>query len=160
MIRVVTFELSFIACVLYAVRCGGWPERVAVAALASANILSIVAIQLLPRTAGFSKFAEALAVVDVLLLLILTWIALIANRLWTMVLAGLQLSLVLAHVSKALYPALPTASYGIFAQFWAWPMIVAVAIGTRNHRKRTREFGEESDWKPLWPHSMRAESST
>ena len=160
MIRIIVFELSFIACLVYVMCCGGKPERASVAALACANIFSIAAIYLLPRAAGFGTLAEALAVVDLLLLLGLTWIALIANRFWTIVLAGLQLSLVLVHASKALYPALPAASYGIFAQFWAWPMIVAVAIGTRNHRKRTRKLGKEADWKPLWPHSVQAGLST
>lgn len=152
MTHIIAFELSFIACLLYATLYGGKPERTAVTVLACANIFSIVAIHFLPRAAGFGSLAEGLAIVDFLLLLSLTWIALRANRLWTIVLAGLQLSLVLIHMSKALYPALPAASYGIFAQFWAWPMIVAVAIGTRNHRQRTMEIGEESDWKPLWLH--------
>lgn len=160
MIRIIAFELSFIACLVYAMRCGGKPERAAVIVLACANVTSIFAIYFLPRSAGFGTLAEALALVDFLLLLSLIWIALRANRLWTIVLAGLQLSLVLIHLSKALYSALPAASYGIFAQFWAWPMIVAVAIGTRNHRKRTMEFGDEYDWKPPWPHSLQAGSST
>ncbi len=152
MIRIIAFQLAFIACIFYAVRCGGKPERASVAALASAYIFSIATLLFLPRAAGFGTLAEALAVVDFVLLIGLTWIALIANRLWTIALAGLQLSLVFVHLSKALYPALPAASYGIFAQFWAWPMIVVVAIGTRNHRKRTIEFGDEPDWKPLCPH--------
>ena len=160
MIRIIVFELSFIACLIYAMRCGGKPERASAAALACANIVSIAAIYLPSRAAGFGSFAEPLAVIDFLLLLGLVWISLRANRLWTIVLSGLQLSLVLIHVSKALYPALPAASYGIFAQFWAWPMILAVAIGTRNHRRRTMASGDESDWKPLWPHTMPARSST
>ena len=160
MIHIIAFQLSFIACLIYALRFGGKPERVSVTALASANILSIIAIRLLPRASGFGTLAQALAAVDFFLLLGLVSIALRANRLWTIVLSGLQLSLVLIHISKAVYPALPAASYGIFAQFWAWPMIVAVAIGTKNHRKRTMELGEELDWKPLWPHSSQARSST
>lgn len=160
MIRIVVFEMSFIACLVYALRCGGKPERASVTVLACANILSIVVIYAFPRAAGFGTLAEALAVIDFLLLIGLTWIALRANRLWTIVLAGLQLSLILIHISKAMYPALPAASYGIFAQFWAWPMIVVVAIGTRRHAARTRQFGEESDWKPLWPHSLQAGSSS
>jgi hypothetical protein len=158
MIHIIVFELSFAACLAYALTYGGRPERTSVTALAAANLLSIAAINSLPRAAGFGSLAEALALVDFLLLVCLVWIALVANRLWTIALAGLQLSLILVHVSKALYPALPAASYGIFAQFWAWPMIGAAAIGTRNHRKRIRELGEERDWKPLWPRLVPAGS--
>lgn len=160
MIHVVAFNISFVLCLAYSLAFGGKPERLTMFALAAADLFTISAINFLPRAAGFGTLAQALAIIDLLLLLSLTAIALRANRLWTIVLAGLQLSLVLVHASKALYPSLPAASYGIFAQFWAWPMIITSAIGTRNHRRRMEEFGEERDWKPLWPPSVHVRSST
>lgn len=158
MIHVIPFVLTFAGCLIFSLIFGGKPERASALALLSALILTIFAI-LLRSGVGFGTLAHNLALIDCLLLLCLTGIALRANRLWTIVLAGLQLSLVLVHASKALYPALPAASYGIFAQFWAWPMIVTLAVGTRNHRERVRRFGHERDWKPLWPHSVQANSS-
>src|SRR6185312_14934812 len=154
MIHVILFNLLFGCCLLYALKFGGGPERAVVLAEAAALFLTITAIHFLPQAADFSGLARALALIDLGLLAALAGIALRANRLWTIVLAGLQLSTVLVHVSKALVPALPAASYAIFEQLWAWPVLLTTAIGTQRHRARVRKCGEEQDWKPLWPYSV------
>ena len=160
MIHIIGFNLFLGFCLIYSLRCGGQPERAAMLAQAAAAILTIVAIQTLPRFSTFTGLAHALFTIDMALLVALTALALRANRLWTIVLAGLQLSTVVVHVSKAVFPALPAASYGIFAQFWAWPMLITTLVGTRRHSTRIRRFGQERDWKPLWLHSVMAGSTT
>ena len=87
------------------------------------------------------------AIADGLLLVSLTLIALRANRLWPIVLAGLQLSASFVHLTKALYPDLPASGYAVFLQMWAWPMLAVTAWGTRQHQRRIRCFGSEPDWK-------------
>lgn len=158
MLHIIAFNLAFVTCLAYASWRGGAPERLAMVAQALANVFTILAIHFLPRASGFHSLAHALAAIDVVLLVALTALALRANRLWPIVLAGLQLTTVFVHLSKAVFPDFPAASYGIFAQFWAWPMLLATAWGTRNHRSRERMNGEERDWKPLWPHSVPASS--
>lgn len=155
MIHVIAFNGVLILCLFYALRCGGAPERAAMLSQATAAFSTIAAIRWLPHSANFASLAEAITVIDGTLLLTLTWLALRSNRLWTIVLAGLQLSTVIVHVSKAAFPALPAASYGIFAQFWAWPMLLTTALGTYLHRMRALKAGGELDWKPLWPQSVR-----
>jgi hypothetical protein len=156
MMHIISFNVFLGMCLIYSWRCGGAPEKVAMLAQVAAAALTIIAIHFLPHSANFAGLAKALVMIDVALLISLMWLALRANRLWTIVLAGLQLSTVVVHLSKAVFPALPAASYGIFAQFWAWPMLITTALGTHYHRMRIREHGEERDWKPLWPHSVRA----
>ena len=160
MIHIIAFNGFLVGCLVYALRYGGEPEKTAMLSQVSAAILTITAIRFLPHLARFTSLAEALAVIDLGLLLALILLALRANRLWTIFLAGLQLSTVVVHLSKAIVPGLPAASYGVFAQFWAWPMLVATALGVHCHRVRTRKFGEERDWKPFWPHSVRAGSTS
>lgn len=160
MIHVIGFNVFLALCLLYSLRCGGQPERAAMLAQVGAATLTIIAIRILPRFSTFTGLAHALFTIDVGLLLALTALALRANRLWTIVLAGLQLSTVIVHVSKAVFPALPAASYGIFAQFWAWPMLITTLVGTRSHWTRIRRFGQERDWKPLWLHSVPSGSTT
>jgi len=160
MIHVIGFNVFLALCLIYSLRCGGQPERAAMLAQAAAAILTIIAIRTLPRFSTLAELAQALVIIDAALLLALTALALRANRLWTIVLAGLQLSTVVVHVSKAVFPALPAASYGIFAQFWAWPMLITTLVGTHSHWTRIRRFGLERDWKPLWPHSVPADSTT
>lgn len=160
MIRVIAFNVFLACCLLYSLRRGGLPEKAGMLAQALAAALTICAIHLVPHSANFVGLAESLAIIDGALLLALTWLALRANRLWTIVLAGLQLSTVVVHASKVAYPALPAASYGIFAQFWAWPMLITSLVGTHLHWTRIKTFGQEPDWKLLWPHSIRASSTT
>lgn len=159
MIHVVAFNAFLVLCLVYGMQFGGKPEKAAMLSQATAAVLTICAIHLLPHSVRFTSVAEALAFIDVALLLTLTWLALRANRIWPIVLAGLQLSTVGVHASKAVFPALPAASYGIFAQFWAWPMLLTVAFGIYRHRTRIRKWGAEPDWKPLWQHSVRADST-
>jgi len=158
MIHVILFNLALACCLFYSFGSGGGPEKAAMLAQVAAALFTIIAILLLPRSVTFTRVADGLVLIDVGLLVALTWLALRANRLWTIVLAGLQLSTMIVHLSKAVFPALPAASYGIFAQFWAWPMLATTAVGIHCHRLRTRRLGEEPDWKPLWPHSVRAVS--
>lgn len=159
MVHIIAFSAFFAFCLLFSWRYGGAPERVAMLAQATAAVLTIAAIFFVPHLASFRKLAAALFVIDVGLCITLTIIALRANRLWTIVLAGLQLSTVIAHLSKALFPALPAASYGIFAQFWAWPMLVTTLIGALQHRARLRKSGCEPNWRPLWLHSVQSGST-
>lgn len=160
MIHIAAFLISIACCLTYSLKFGGSPEKAASLSLVAATFLTFLAIMFVPRLARFHGLAPAVVVIDAALLLALTGIALLANRLWTIVLAGLQLSTVIVHLSKALYPALPTASYGIFAQFWAWPMLLTAASGTYRHRLRIRQFGEERDWRPLWLPSVQPGSRT
>jgi hypothetical protein len=157
MIHIIGFNVFLAFCLIFSLRSGGQPERLAMLAQVGAALSTILAIQVLPRFTAFSGNAPALFSIDVILLLALVWLAMRANRTWTIVLAGLQLSTVIVHLSKAAYPALPAASYGVFAQFWAWPMLVTTFAGIFQHRARVKRLGYEPDWKPLWPRSVPAE---
>jgi hypothetical protein len=101
-----------------------------------------------------------LALIDFALAGVLICLALKANRLWPILLAGMQVATVLAHLARALSFPLPTEGYGIFVQFWGWPMLIVTALGTYNHQSRARRFGGELDWKPLWPHLVQADFTT
>lgn len=103
-------------------------------------------------------FPIGVALVDVALAIALTVLALKANRLWPIVLAGMQLATVFGHVARLLSFPLPTAGYAIFVQLWGWPMLIVTAIGIHKHHERTKGRGTERDWKPLWPRSAQTES--
>ena len=153
MLHIVGFNVALLSCFAYCLAFGGAPERVSVIALLIANLVTILAA-ISPSLSGFDTLASAVALVDFVLLFVLTAIALKANRLWTIALAGLQFATVLIHVVKVIDPSLPATSYAVFAQFWGWPMVILTAIGTKNHRARVNRASVVQDWKPLWPHSV------
>lgn len=152
MIHVIAFAATFLACFVYVFLAGGMPERLAMLAQFLAFLLSIFAISF--RWMRFEGLPLGLVMIDVALAVALTLIALKANRLWPIVLAGMQVATLFAHLAKALSFPLPTAGYAIFVQFWGWPMLIVTALGTYNHRARIKRFGQERDWKPLWPNSV------
>lgn len=157
MIRIALFLAAFLLCAGYAIRAGGRPERAAMLAQGLALTLTL-ATGFLTVSGGFLKEVTGWLIADGLLLVALTWLALRANRLWPIVLAGLQLAAVFAHLTKAIYPELPAFGYAIFLQLWAWPMLATSALGIRAHKRRVARHGPEADWKPLAPGLRRARS--
>jgi hypothetical protein len=152
------FAAAFLACLAYVISVGGRPERAAIMAQLVALLFSLIAVSF--RSIPGRSLPIGLALVDLALAVALTLLATRANRLWPIVLAGMQVATVFAHLAKLLSFPLPAAGYVIFVQFWSWPMLIVTAIGTYKHHERTRRLGQEPDWKPLWPHSLRAVSTT
>ena len=150
MIHVLAFTATLLACLGYSLNAGGKPERVAILAQVTAFLFTVIVLSF--RWTAFEHFPLGLAFIDVILAAALTLLALKANRLWPIILAGMQVATVFAHVAKALSFPLPAAGYAIFVQFWGWPMLIVTGLGTYKHRARTRRSGDEPDWKPLWPH--------
>lgn len=156
MIHVIAFAATFLICLTYVVLAGGKPERVAIFAQLIAFLLTLFAISF--RWVRFAGLPEGLMVIDLGLAIGLVALALKANRLWPIVLAGMQVATIFAHAAKLLSFPLPAAGYAIFVQFWGWPMLIVTAIGTYNHAIRIRRIGLEPDWKPLWPSSPQLSS--
>jgi hypothetical protein len=146
----IAFAATFLACLGYVIKVGGKPERLAMLAQFAAALLSMIAISF--RSIPIRGLPTGLALVDIGLALALMVLALKANRIWPIALAGMQVATLLAHLARVLSFPLPAAGYVIFVQLWAWPMIGVTALGAYKHRRRVTRFGEERDWKPLWPH--------
>lgn len=143
------FVAAFLLCSGYVFARGGQPERAAMFAQWIAVLLSAVSIFVL-KAAGFSSVPVLLMIVDVLLCLALSIIAVAANRYWPIVLAGFQVATLLAHLAKATFAPMPPTGYAILIQFWAWPMLAVTGVGAANHRRRVRRSGLETDWKNSW----------
>ena len=158
MIHFLAFTAAFLACFIYAFAAGGRPERLAMLAQLTAFVVGVLVISF--QWTRWIGFPVGVALTDVGLALALIALALKANRMWPIVLAGMQVATVFAHMAKLLSFPLPTAGYAVFVQLWGWPMLFVTMIGIYKHRQRTRSFGKEKDWKPLWPHSIPTESTT
>lgn len=147
MIRILIFLTIFVACAWYAWRAGGQPERAAMLAQALALFITL-STGFLEVAGGFTNLVAGWLLADVFLLLALIWLALRANRLWTIVLAGMHLAAIFAHLTKVIYPNLPAFGYAVFLQLWGYPMLLTTAIGVRKHQRRLRLQGADMDWKP------------
>lgn len=63
-------------------------------------------------------------------------VALRSKRFWPLWVAGLQLTTSLGHILKGIDQDLLPRAYGAALQFWSYPILLILAVGTfRTHRR-------------------------
>jgi hypothetical protein len=116
---------------------GGADERiVAITCLAGTAATLLVISPLRHRYAGVE---EGLALVDLGVLAGFITVALRSKRFWPLWVAGLQLTTSLGHILKGVDQDLLPRAYGAALQFWSYPILIILAVGTyRSHRRLHR----------------------
>ena len=114
---------------------GGADERiVALTCLAGTAATLLVISPLRQRYAGVE---EGLLLVDLAVLAGFITVALRSKRFWPLWVAGLQLTTSLGHLLKGIDQDLLPRAYGAALQFWSYPILVILVVGTyRRHRRR------------------------
>ena len=91
------------------------------------------------RFAGLETHVMA---VDIVVFAGFLWVALRSDRFWPLWIAGLQLTTIIGHVLKAADTGLFSRAYGAALMFWAYPIVLILAIGTwRGHRRTLHGSG-------------------
>jgi hypothetical protein len=91
------------------------------------------------RFAGLETHVMA---VDIVVFAGFLWVALRSDRFWPLWIAGLQLTTILGHLLKAADTGLFSRAYGAALMFWAYPIVLILAIGTwRSHRRAMHGTG-------------------
>jgi urea transporter len=72
--------------------------------------------------------------VDVVALLALIQLTLKSDRFWPMWATAFQLLAVAVHTAMMVVPDVTPWAFGTGAVFWAYPMLLALAIGSFEHR--------------------------
>lgn len=144
MLRITIFVALLILTCGYALWRGGAPERAVGTALLAATIASAMV-----RADVDHRFVEmetGLLIVDGLLLIVLVMVASRADRGWPLLVAGLHLVTVGAHVTKLVEPGMIPVTYALLIALWSYPMLIALGIGTWRHHCRIRRYGADRDW--------------
>jgi hypothetical protein len=130
------FRILLVLVALYAVLRGKRDERQVGIIL----VLGVLATELAlpPVRQRFAAFEANLMIVDVIVFAGFLWVALRSDRFWPLWIAGLQLTAILGHVLKAVDATLFARAYGAALVFWAYPMLLILAIGTWRSRRRAR----------------------
>lgn len=124
---------------------GGPPERIAVASWTVASILSTAAVIL--RLGTYETLQGGVFLVDLVLLSLLVWLSLKANRIWPLWMTGLHLVGVMTHIAKALKPDLHPWAYAVGQAAGSYLVLATMTIGAARHWKRTRLSGPERSWR-------------
>ena len=133
--REILFDLLLFATCGYALLYGRQDARIVGAACIAASIAS-VALSTHYRGVEFGVLA-----IDLLVFAIFTLVALRSDRFWPLWISGLQLTATLGHALKAIEFDLVPIAYAVSLRFWAYPILIILAVGTWRSRQRLRSLG-------------------
>jgi hypothetical protein len=118
----------------YAFARGTRDERLAAAACLIASVLTHFAVS--PLQVRYSGIEGGLVAIDIAMLVVFVAIALRSHRFWPLWVAGLQLTMSMAHVMKAVDLQLMPRAYAAAAVFWSYPILLIIFVGAwRSHRR-------------------------
>jgi len=89
-------------------------------------------------TGGYSSVETGVLAVDVVAFIGFTYAALISDRFWPLWVSGLQLTTSLGHVFKAVDTHLLPLAYAASLRFWAYPILIILAVGTWRAQRRAK----------------------
>lgn len=116
---------------------GQHDARVVAIACLSATLATKILIS--PEHLRFSDIEIGLLLIDGAMMATFLHVALHSTRFWPLWIAGLQLTGSLGHLMKAIDLDLMPKAYAIATAFWAYPILIILAIGTwRGIRRNPR----------------------
>lgn len=104
-------------------------------------VLGVIATELVlpPVRERFAAVETNLMLVDIAVFAGFLWVALRSDRFWPLWIAGLQLTAILGHLLKTVDSDLFSRAYAAALVFWAYPMLLILAVGTwRGERRMIR----------------------
>ncbi|HVM23146.1 MAG TPA: hypothetical protein VM308_07605 [Sphingomicrobium sp.] len=78
-------------------------------------------------------------VIDLMVLAALVAIALRSDRFWPLWVAGLQLTISMSHLLKAIQPDLLPLAYATAERFWSYPTLLILFVAAWRQHRRTRQ---------------------
>jgi hypothetical protein len=119
----------------YALWRGRKYEQLAAVICIAASVTSVLARAPLHQRYAGLEVGDLL--IDTAVLLAFIAIALRSDRFWPLWVAGLQLTISMSHLFKAIDADLVPIAYAAAERFWSYPTLLIIAIGAwRQHRRR------------------------
>lgn len=131
------FRLLLLAIVVYALMRGGRDEKAAALMCLVAAVATTLSLS--PLTSRFASVEAAVLVIDLVLLGGFVALSLRSDRFWPLWVAGLQLTTLFGHAFKLIDADLVSRAYAASLNFWAYPIIAIVAVGTWRHHRRIQD---------------------
>lgn len=131
------FGPLLLAVCAYAIWRGGRDERIIAATCLAGTAATMFVIS--PLQQRYAGVEEGLLLVDLAVLAGFITVALRSKRFWPLWVAGLQLTTSIGHLLKGIDQDLLPQAYGAALQFWSYPILLILLIGThRRHRRQLR----------------------
>ena len=122
----------------YALWRGRRYEQLAAIICIIASVVSVIARE--PLHQRYAGVEVSDLIIDTAVLLSFVAIALRSDRFWPLWVAGLQLTISLSHLFKAIDVSLVPTVYAAAERFWSYPTLIIIAIGAwRQHRRNATQ---------------------
>lgn len=160
--RVESQRIASILILLAMLRWGGAPERLLGLAFVVLFTVPMVAMDFV--TSGsvmLSNRGVVVVISDVLACIAFVWIALNANRNYTLWIAGFQVVATSAHVVRPMLDVVTPLAYATMAIGPSWFQLALMTGGLVFHVRRKKRYGEYRDWRisPQQPWNLVQSSS-
>lgn len=134
---------------LYAIRCGGGPERI----IGATILATVVAdpILHLALSVRFVSVDPTHLIIDVARFGAFTLVALRANRFWPIWLAGLQMLALGAHLTREMELSIHPVVYAVMKAMWSYGMVALLVFATRNHQRLIAGGATRKSWNSFSP---------
>jgi len=93
---------------------------------------------------SWTKVEVGIFAIDIIVLLAFIYLALKSDRFWPIWAAAFQLLAVIIHSAMIVAAPVTPWAFGTGAVFWAYPMLLALAIGSSEHEPLARRRKIES----------------
>ena len=132
----VLYLAFLIATLVYALRKGGKDEQRGILTIVVGALFSEIA-STMPADRGGPQIG--VMVIDILVFIVFLAIAYRSKKFWPIWAAASQLVAVLTHWAVILDPSIVRTAYAAAQPFWVFPMLAAIALGTRAHQRSLRD---------------------
>lgn len=143
MIRILIFNILYVASCLFALIRGGTPERIGALILIADFQVSAWVVE--PMHSRFAGVEWTMFAVDSGAFVALYILSLLTTRYWPAWMAGIQGCVAVSHLAGLRLEIIPWA-YGTVVAAWAYAMLVILAVATWRHRQRLRLYGMDPAW--------------
>jgi len=144
MLRVLFFWIFLCVTCGYALWRGRRYEQMSAIICILATVISVVGHSLMRRyhPVDYSGVELSDLLIDNLMLGAFVLIALRSDRFWPLWVAGLQLTISISHLLKAVQPDLLPIAYGVAERFWSYPILIIVAAGAWRSQRRIERVSD------------------
>lgn len=144
---ILLLRLALFATMFFAARKGDEPERLVATVLLATFVLDLGNHALFGDPSWYAVNPGHL-VIDSWAFLSLLWIALQANRGWTLWVSASQLLVVLGHFAKLMDDTMARRAYFAMTQIPFAMQLAILAVGTTAHVYRQQRIGRYHSWRP------------
>ncbi|WP_339826758.1 hypothetical protein [uncultured Parasphingorhabdus sp.] len=122
------YYISLVTCCGYAIYRGSRSEYFGAAIMIIGSILTLVVSRIFGTS--WTSVEVGIFAIDIVALFALVYLAFKSDRFWPMWATAFQLLAVTIHPMMMVVPQITPWAFGTGAVFWAYPMLLALAIGS------------------------------